>query len=122
MAWPALDAPVSWKHHLVGVAPGGPGRSTTLAVVEQVVARVRAMTLETLELRQSHLEQVPAGTGLVETALKRVGGYGPREPKVAGAAVHALSRMDDEASLAQLARLAGRVTHNTTRTKIGRAS
>lgn len=59
--------------------------------------------------------------GLVETALKRVGGYGPREPKVAGAAVHALSRMDDEASLAQLARLAGRVTHNATCTKIDAA-
>jgi hypothetical protein len=58
---------------------------------------------------------------LVDTALKPVRGYGPREPKVAGAAVFALSRMGDEASLAQLARLAGRITHNTTRTKIDAA-
>jgi hypothetical protein len=56
--------------------------------------------------------------GLVETALKPVRGYGPREPRVAGAAVHALCRTDDEASLAQLARLAGRITHKATRAKI----
>ena len=52
--------------------------------------------------------------GLVETALRKVAGIGPRNPKVANAAVYALSRMDGEAALAQLARLATRVTYKGT--------
>lgn len=51
---------------------------------------------------------------LVETALRKVPGIGPRNPMVANAAVYALSRTDGEAALAQLARLAARVTYKGT--------
>jgi hypothetical protein len=52
--------------------------------------------------------------GLVETSLKKAAGIGPRCPKVANAAVHALSRIPTEAALAQIARLASRVTYKGT--------
>ncbi|MFD6888933.1 DUF4132 domain-containing protein [Streptomyces sp. NPDC059957] len=52
--------------------------------------------------------------GLVETCLKKVPGLGPRNPKVANAGVTALSRIEDEAALAELARLAARVTFKGT--------
>ncbi|GIJ46129.1 hypothetical protein Val02_30150 [Virgisporangium aliadipatigenens] len=48
--------------------------------------------------------------GLVETSLRRVAGIGPRSPKVANAAVYALSRLRSDAALGQLARLATGVT------------
>jgi hypothetical protein len=51
---------------------------------------------------------------LVETSLKKVAGLGPRNPKVANAGVIALSRVDDESALAELARLAARVTYKGT--------
>jgi hypothetical protein len=51
---------------------------------------------------------------LVDVALHKVPGRGPRNPKVANAAVHALSRMPGDAALAQLARLAARVTFKGT--------
>ncbi|MGI5489580.1 hypothetical protein [Microtetraspora malaysiensis] len=51
---------------------------------------------------------------LVETALRKVPGIGPRSPMVANAAVYALSRMDGDAVPAQLARLAARVTYKGT--------
>jgi Domain of unknown function (DUF4132) len=51
---------------------------------------------------------------LVETSLKKIPGTGPRSPKLANAAVFALWRMDGEAALAQLARLALRVTFKGT--------
>ncbi|KOU21155.1 hypothetical protein ADK52_24805 [Streptomyces sp. WM6372] len=51
---------------------------------------------------------------LAETSLRNVAGLGPRCPKVANAAVTALSRIDGEASLAELARLATRVTFKGT--------
>ncbi|WP_433346198.1 DUF4132 domain-containing protein [Microtetraspora malaysiensis] len=51
---------------------------------------------------------------LVETALRKVPGIGPRSPMVANAAVYALSRMDGDAAPAQLARLAARVTYKGT--------
>ncbi|NUT35950.1 MAG: DUF4132 domain-containing protein [Hamadaea sp.] len=52
--------------------------------------------------------------GLVETALRKAAGLGPRNPKVANAAVYALSRIPTEAALAQIARLAARVTFKGT--------
>jgi Domain of unknown function (DUF4132) len=52
--------------------------------------------------------------GLVETSLKKVAGIGPRSPKIANAAVYALSRFPAEAALAQIARLAARVTYKGT--------
>ena len=51
---------------------------------------------------------------LVETSLRRIAGHGPRDPKVANAGVIALSRIDGEAALAELARLATRVTYQGT--------
>lgn len=51
---------------------------------------------------------------LVETSLRKAAGIGPRNPKVANAAVHALSRIPSAAALAQIARLASRVTYKAT--------
>ncbi|GIG88153.1 hypothetical protein Pen02_30890 [Plantactinospora endophytica] len=51
---------------------------------------------------------------LVETALRKVAGVGPRNPKIANAAVYALSRVPSEDALAQIARLATRVTFKGT--------
>ncbi|MFY1672059.1 DUF4132 domain-containing protein [Plantactinospora sp. WMMB334] len=51
---------------------------------------------------------------LVETSLRKVAGLGPRNPKVANAGVHALSRIPTEDALAQIARLAARVTYKGT--------
>ncbi|WP_031067973.1 DUF4132 domain-containing protein [Streptomyces sp. NRRL WC-3742] len=51
---------------------------------------------------------------LVETSLRKIPGLGPRNPKVANAAVGALSRIDGEAALAELARLGTRVTYKGT--------
>ncbi len=51
---------------------------------------------------------------LVETSLKKVAGIGPRNPKVANAGVVALSRIDSEPALAELARLTTRVTYKPT--------
>lgn len=51
---------------------------------------------------------------LVETSLRKVPGTGPRNPKVANAAVLALSRIESEPALAELARLASRVTFKGT--------
>jgi hypothetical protein len=52
--------------------------------------------------------------GLVETSLRKVPGLGPRSPKIANAGVFALSRLDGEHALAQIARLAARVTFKGT--------
>lgn len=51
---------------------------------------------------------------LAETALRKVAGLGPVNPKVANAAVNALARIDGEPALAELARLATRVTFKGT--------
>ena len=52
--------------------------------------------------------------GLAETALRKLPGVGPRSPKVANAAVYALSRLPGPDALGQLARLAARVTFKGT--------
>lgn len=59
--------------------------------------------------------------GLVETSLKKVAGIGPRNPKVANAAVYALSRIPTEAALAQIARLAARITYKGTLKEVNAA-
>ncbi|MEU4092759.1 DUF4132 domain-containing protein [Streptomyces sp. NPDC026673] len=51
---------------------------------------------------------------LVETSLRTVPGTGPRGPKIANAAVLALARGEDDASLGELARLSTRVTYRST--------
>lgn len=52
--------------------------------------------------------------GIVETSLRKVAGLGPRNPKTANAAVYALSRIDSDAALGQIARLAARVVFKGT--------
>ncbi|MFI7320310.1 DUF4132 domain-containing protein [Streptomyces venezuelae] len=51
---------------------------------------------------------------LVEVSLRKIPGVGPRNVKVANAGVAALVRSDGDAALAELARLASRVTSKTT--------
>ncbi|MBM9503469.1 DUF4132 domain-containing protein [Actinacidiphila acididurans] len=67
-----------------------------------------------LSLLPAHPDTTRALGALVETSLKKVAGLGPRAPKVANAGVTALSRMDGESALAELARLATRVTYKGT--------
>ncbi|MFJ2478247.1 DUF4132 domain-containing protein [Streptomyces sp. NPDC087659] len=61
-----------------------------------------------------HPDAARALGALTETSLRKVPGIGPRSPKVANACVVALSRMDSEAALAELARLTMRITHRGT--------
>ncbi|MET8244856.1 DUF4132 domain-containing protein [Streptomyces sp. NPDC005202] len=67
-----------------------------------------------LSLLPPHPDTVRALGALVGTSLKKVAGLGPRNPKVANAGVVALSRMEGEPALAELARLATRVTYKST--------
>ncbi|MFJ6834478.1 DUF4132 domain-containing protein [Streptomyces sp. NPDC091209] len=67
-----------------------------------------------VSLLPPHADIARALGALVETSLKKVSGLGPRNPKVANAGVIALSRVDGEAALAELARLATRVTYKAT--------
>ncbi|MFC3578398.1 DUF4132 domain-containing protein [Streptomyces yaanensis] len=67
-----------------------------------------------LSLLPPHPQTARALGALVETSLKKVAGLGPRNPKVANACVVALSRIDSEPALAELARLATRVTYKNT--------
>jgi hypothetical protein len=59
--------------------------------------------------------------GLAGAALRKVPGVGPRNPKIANAAVYALSRLPGEAALAQLGRLAERITYRGTLTQLEKA-
>ncbi|MFD4560722.1 DUF4132 domain-containing protein [Streptomyces sp. NPDC058469] len=61
-----------------------------------------------------HPDTARALGSLAETSLRKAAGSGPRSPKTANACVVALSRSDGEAALAELARLATRVTHRGT--------
>ncbi|MEV1024464.1 DUF4132 domain-containing protein [Streptomyces sp. NPDC050264] len=67
-----------------------------------------------LALLPAHPDTARALGALVETSLKKVAGLGPVNPKVANAGVNALARIDGEAALAELARLATRVTYKAT--------
>ncbi|MCX5361260.1 DUF4132 domain-containing protein [Streptomyces sp. NBC_00124] len=67
-----------------------------------------------LSLLPPHPDTARALGALVETSLRKVAGLGPRNPKVANAGVTALARIDSEAALAELARLATRVTFKGT--------
>ncbi|MFF2073418.1 DUF4132 domain-containing protein [Kitasatospora sp. NPDC058162] len=67
-----------------------------------------------LGLLPAHPDAVRALGALVETSLRKVYGLGPRSPKVANAAVTVLSGIDGEPALAELARLATRVTFKGT--------
>ncbi|MFE6888951.1 DUF4132 domain-containing protein [Streptomyces sp. NPDC057694] len=67
-----------------------------------------------LALLPAHPDTARALGALVETALKKVPGLGPVNPKVANAGVNALGRIDGEAALAELARLATRLTYKAT--------
>ncbi|WP_369261457.1 DUF4132 domain-containing protein [Streptomyces sp. R35] len=67
-----------------------------------------------LSFLPAHAETARALGSLVETALRKVAGLGPVNPKVANAGVFALARIESEAALAELARLATRVTYKGT--------
>ncbi|MER6954926.1 DUF4132 domain-containing protein [Streptomyces sp. NPDC000618] len=67
-----------------------------------------------VSLLPAHPDTARALGALVETSLRKVAGLGPRNPKVANAAVNALARTDGAAALAELARLAARVTFKGT--------
>ncbi|WP_055713304.1 DUF4132 domain-containing protein [Streptomyces torulosus] len=67
-----------------------------------------------LSLLPPRPEAARALGALVETSLRKTAGIGPRSPKVANAGVIALSRVDSESALAELARLATRVTYKNT--------
>ncbi|MFM9555048.1 MULTISPECIES: DUF4132 domain-containing protein [Streptomyces] len=67
-----------------------------------------------VSLLPPHPETARALGTLVETSLRKVAGVGPRSPKVANASVVALTRIDGDAALAELARLATRVTYKPT--------
>lgn len=56
-------------------------------------------------------DTVRACGALLEQALRKVPGHGPRSSRLANAAVLALSRTEGEAALGELARLASRVVH-----------
>ncbi|MDG4861513.1 DUF4132 domain-containing protein [Streptomyces sp. T-3] len=68
----------------------------------------------TLPLLPGHPDTARALGGLAETSLRKVPGLGPRNPKVANACAIALSRTEGDAALAELARLATRVTYKGT--------
>ncbi|UQI45836.1 DUF4132 domain-containing protein [Streptomyces sp. HU2014] len=68
-----------------------------------------------------HPDTARALGALVEVSLRKVAGAGPRSPKVANAGVLALSRTDGDAALAELARLAARVTYKGTLKQIDTA-
>ncbi|MFB9908028.1 DUF4132 domain-containing protein [Allokutzneria oryzae] len=58
---------------------------------------------------------------VVEGALVREGRTGPRGARVAGAAVHVLSTLDSDPALAELVRLASRITYKATLRQLDRA-
>ncbi|MFH8785837.1 DUF4132 domain-containing protein [Streptomyces roseoverticillatus] len=74
-----------------------------------------------LSLLEPHPDTARALGTLVTHALRKVPGVGPRSPKLANACVLALSRTDGDASLAELARLAARVTYKGTLKQIDTA-
>jgi hypothetical protein len=74
-----------------------------------------------LALTPAHPESARVLALLVESALRKAPGIGPRAPKVANAAVHCLARLDGEDGLAQLAVLTTRVTSKGTVKELDKA-
>ncbi|MQY16387.1 hypothetical protein SRB5_65860 [Streptomyces sp. RB5] len=73
-----------------------------------------------LSLLPPHPDTARALGRLVETSLRKVAGVGPRSPKVAGAGVVALGRIDGVEALGELARLSATVTYKTTLKQVNR--
>ncbi|WP_433573321.1 DUF4132 domain-containing protein [Streptomyces sp. CA-251247] len=67
-----------------------------------------------LALLPPHPETARALGALTDVCLRKVAGLGPRNPKIANAGVTALARIESESALAELARLATRVTYKGT--------
>ena len=95
-----------------------PGRPTAHPAGERPEPRLRPAQRHglrglawTLAFLPPHPDTARALGALVETWLRKIAGLGPRNPKVANAGVIALSRIDGEEALAELARLAARVTY-----------
>ncbi|GAA1643710.1 DUF4132 domain-containing protein [Actinoplanes couchii] len=57
---------------------------------------------------------------IAERATRKLPGHGPVSPKLANAAVTAMTAMDHPAAVAQLARLASRLTYKSTLTLVGK--
>ncbi|MFE5585663.1 DUF4132 domain-containing protein [Kitasatospora sp. NPDC056531] len=74
-----------------------------------------------LALTPAHPDSARVLARLVESALRKAPGIGPRAPKVANAAVHSLARLDGEDGLAQLAILTTRVTYKGTVKELDKA-
>ncbi|MFH8385897.1 DUF4132 domain-containing protein [Kitasatospora sp. NPDC018058] len=74
-----------------------------------------------LALTPAHPDTARVLARLVESALRKAPGIGPRAPKVANAAVHCLARLDGEDGLAQLAVLTTRVTYKGTVKELDKA-
>ncbi|MEM6428170.1 MAG: DUF4132 domain-containing protein, partial [Deinococcota bacterium] len=68
-----------------------------------------------------HSDTARVLAGFVETSLKKVKGVGPRSPKLATAGVYALSLLQSDAAVTQLAYLKSRVTFKTTLKQIEKA-
>ncbi|MFI6310115.1 DUF4132 domain-containing protein [Nocardia fusca] len=69
----------------------------------------------------AHPETVRTLGHLVEASLRKVPGRGPLSPKLANAGVNALARIDGADALAELARLATRITYKGTLELVNKA-
>ncbi|PPK93785.1 uncharacterized protein DUF4132 [Kineococcus xinjiangensis] len=92
----------------------------SLAVDPHNVTAVRGL-LWLLSLLPADAATARTVARVVDVALRRVPGVGVRSAKLANAGVLALSRMDGEAALAQLARLSTRVTYRQTAKQVDAA-
>ncbi|GHG65977.1 DUF4132 domain-containing protein [Streptomyces griseocarneus] len=95
----------------VHIPPYGPDPNTEIDPYN--ADALRGIT-RLLALLPPHPDTVRGLGALVEFSLRKVPGVGPRSPKLANAAVIALSRVDGDAALAELARLSARVTYKGT--------
>lgn len=68
-----------------------------------------------LSLLPEHPRTVRGLSAVLQKSLRKAPGIGAAMPKLANACAHALSEMQGEAALAELARLTTRVTHKLTR-------
>ena len=105
---------------LVGQPRTGPGLGVDDTIDLHDADAVRGLAWM-LGLIATDAESARSLAGLAETVLRKIPGIGPRSPKIANAAVYALARMPGEDALAQLGRLATRITYRGTLTQLDKA-
>ncbi len=115
LPWLALVGRPRTLHLVDGPGPG------TDAVYDPYNADALRGLAWLLALLPAHRDSARALGRLTEASLRKVPGVGPRNPKIANAAVTALARIEGEAALAELARLDARVTFKGTGKLIGAA-